>query len=353
MPTRAERDRVEALVLDAEILKLGDAMTSPVEGQTGRGPGDALIRSEGFRRHFVDGEPLAVRWTLGTFEYLGAAGDAVLESTGSNADAVYPQLLDELHAPGLQQETPSLAGLFSQAQATSATIKYMKVTTRNAPADAVTVESQQKPGAEFAFDDATVTLEKLAAFIPISEEMMEDSPQIAKYINQQLPFMVAQAEDKKFAAEIYAAATGIGLSTTIGGLDASGFDSIADAIKDVQVAANMDPDAIFIHPLDFWSIVVKKSSTAGDYYSGSPFAANPRTLWGLPVVVSTRAPSGFPLVGNFKQGGTVFRKGGIRLEMSNSHESYFRENLIAVRAEVRTALAVTLPECFAVANLAS
>jgi HK97 family phage major capsid protein len=71
------------------------------------------------------------------------------------------------------------------------------------------------------------------------------------------------------------------------------------------------------------------------------------------AVVSATAPAGFPLVGNFAMGGTVWRKGGIRLEMSNSHDSYFKENLIAIRAELRTALTVLYPEAFSVANLAS
>ena len=56
--------------------------------------------------------------------------------------------------------------------------------------------------------------------------------------------MVSQAEDKKLAGEIYVAATGVGRSTTIGGTDANGFDAIADAIKDVQINAQVDPDAI-------------------------------------------------------------------------------------------------------------
>ena len=69
--------------------------------------------------------------------------------------------------------------------------------------------------------------------------------------------------------------------------------------------------------------------------------------------MSATPPAGFPLVGAFAIGGTVWRKGGIRLEMSNSHDSYFRENLIAIRAELRTALTVFYPEAFSVANLAS
>ena len=49
----------------------------------------------------------------------------------------------------------------------------------------------------------------------------------------------------------------------------------------------------------------------------------------------------------------VWRKGGIRLEASNSHLGFFRENLIALRAETRVALTVYDGAAFSVANLAS
>jgi HK97 family phage major capsid protein len=286
-------------------------------------------------------------------EYLGAAGDPVLESTSTNADGIPPQWLPGLYTPSLAQEVPSLAGLFAQGTTDSNAIRYMKVVTRNAPANAVTVESQQKPGAEFVFDDVLATLQKLSAFVPVSEEMLEDSSAVRDYINAQLPFMVRQAEDKKLATEIYAAATGVGLSTTIGGTDANGFDAIADAIKDVQVNSQTDPDGLFINPTDWWTLAVKKSAVSGDYYSGGPYAGPSRNPWGLTAVISQRAPAGFPLIGNFAQGGQVWRKGGIRLEASNSHLDYFRTNLVAIRAEVRVALTIYDPAMFSVANLAS
>lgn len=341
--------------LEKAIIEMSAQMESDpaerVDSAHARTPGDAFVASDGYKALIQAG--FSSNWRTPALEFLGAAGDPVLKSTGSNADAIFEQQLAGLKTPGLLQETPSLAALFAQGVAEGGTIKYIKTTTRNAPTSAVTVESQQKPGAEFAFDDVTVTLQKLAAFIPVSEEMLEDSSVIADYINAQLPFMVRQAEDKKLAAEIYAAATGVGLSTTIGGTDANGFDAIADAIKDVQVAAHVDPDGLFINPVDWWTLAVKKSTTSGDYYSGGPYAGAARNPWGLRTVISQRAPAGFPLVGNFQQGGQVFRKGGVRLEASNSHLDYFRTNLVAIRAEERVALAIYYPEMFSVANLAS
>lgn len=356
----AKASEFQAKIKDAEdndglresIKRLGEQLASEPEtvpSALARTPGDAFISSEGYKALMAAG--LAGDWRTGAIEFLGAAGDAVLESAGNNADAIFPQQLPDLYTPGLLQETPSLASLFSQGVATSNTIHYMVAKTRNAPADAAIVESENKPGAEFAFDDASEQLEKLAAFIPVSEEMLEDSPQIRDYINTQLPFMVRQAEDKKLADEVYTAADGVGLSADVGGTN--GFDAIAGGINDVQTNAFVDPDGIFINPTDLWSLKVQKSAVSGDYYGGGPFAPGAQNPWGLRVVVSMRAPAGFPLVGNFRQGGQVWRKGGIRLEASNSHSDYFRKNLIAIRAEERVALTVYYPEMFSVVNLAS
>lgn len=59
------------------------------------------------------------------------------------------------------------------------------------------------------------------------------------------------------------------------------------------------------------------------------------------------------LVGAFKTAAQVFRKGGVSVEASNSHASYFTTNLVAIRAEERLALAVYRPAAFATVDIAS
>jgi hypothetical protein len=57
------------------------------------------------------------------------------------------------------------------------------------------------------------------------------------------------------------------------------------------------------------------------------------------------------LVGAFAMGGTVWRKAASGWRC-NSHDSFFRENLIAIRAELGPPT-VLYPEAFSFANLAS
>ena len=72
----------------------------------------------------------------------------------------------------------------------------------------------------------------------------------------------------------------------------------------------------------------------------------PTSLWGLNVAVSPVIPLGTALVGCFKTAAMLFRRGGLRVEVSNSYSDFFIKNLVAIRAEERLALAVYRPSAF-------
>ena len=60
--------------------------------------------------------------------------------------------------------------------------------------------------------------------------------------------------------------------------------------------------------------------------------------------------AGTALVGSFTQGGQVFRRGGVTVEISNSHGDLFLSGQVAVRAEERLGLAVYRPAAFTVVS---
>jgi hypothetical protein len=62
--------------------------------------------------------------------------------------------------------------------------------------------------------------------------------------------------------------------------------------------------------------------------------------------VTSVIEAGVALVGCFKTAAQIFRKGGVRVDASNSHQDYCTRNLVAVRSEPREALAVYKPQCF-------
>lgn len=342
--------------LEASVNRMADAMKSePVRADhvRVRSLGDAFVASNVYAQIKETGIPSGT-WESQEVEFLGAAGDAILESTGSNDDALDQTFVPDLKAPGKLQGPVTLADLFAQGtMGAGNSLRYPKVTTRTAPPEGETAEGAAKPGADFAFDDVVETLGKHAAFSGASEELFEDSPVIRDYINAQLPLMVRQNEEKDFADEVYAAAGDTAVAADIGGAS-NGWDGIAAGIASVQINSrlNVRADGLFINPQDWWELAVSK--TGQDvYYAGGPTSAAGGNPWGLTTVVSLTAPQGFPLVGAFGFGGQVWRKGGVRFAVTNGYNDYFRRDLLAIRAVVRSLLAIYYPECFVIVDLAS
>jgi HK97 family phage major capsid protein len=112
------------------------------------------------------------------------------------------------------------------------------------------------------------------------------------------------------------------------------------------------PDAILAHPNDAAGLDVLKAASGDEqYYGGAPYLAPRTDVWGgLRVVKSTEVPTGSPIVGAFRAGASLYRKGGVRVESSNSHDDYFQKDLVALRAYLRSVAAVHYPEWFVTAE---
>ena len=217
---------------------------------------------------------------------------------------------------------------------------------RHVVGDITTAEGANKTVVFVDFTKRSASVEKIAAFLPIADEMLEDEPQIASYINSRLTLFVRQAEEAYVFSKIYTGAMSqADASTDIGGSNL--FDAVAAGILKVSTAGGLDADAVLIHPVDFWTMATTKSASSGDYFSGGPYASPARSPWGITAVITREAPQGAPVVGAFKEGATLWRKGGLTVEASNSHSDYFRKDLTALRAEERIAVTVQRPKAFA------
>lgn len=202
----------------------------------------------------------------------------------------------------------------------------------------------------------TDALKKIAGFIKFTDEMVEDLDFYVSEINNRLLFELARFEEQQL---LNGAGTG---STVLGLLNRSGIqtetgltkldnpDAVFRAMTKVSTGSGLDADGIVVHPTDYQAFRLAKDANlqyfgggffAGEYGNGTLTAQPP--LWGLRTVVTPAIAAGTVLVGAFKQAATVYRKGGVRVESTNSHASDFTSNLITTRAEERIALAVRVP----------
>lgn len=115
-----------------------------------------------------------------------------------------------------------------------------------------------------------------------------------------------------------------------------------------------------MHPSNILSTRLLRDGTggtAGAFLGGGPFGSSYQggavptglfgaNLWGLPVIVSSVVGAGTALVGSFRQGAELWRRGPATVEASTSHSGYFVRNLVMLRAESRAALACYRPSAF-------
>ena len=125
---------------------------------------------------------------------------------------------------------------------------------------------------------------------------------------------------------------------------ARGADSTVDAIfKQISAIATnalIQPDAWVMNPLNWLTVQLSKNA-AGNYLGTGPWAAGQQPmLWGLPGAITPAMVANTALVGAYRTCAQFFRKGGVKLAMSNSHLDYFTTNKVAILIEERGALAV-------------
>lgn len=258
----------------------------------------------------------------------------------------------------------SVGQLFAQGATTSPLVSYVKESAETQGA-AATSEKTKKGQADATFVRVNEQVGKVAAFFKITDEMVQDTAQAESFLSQRLVAQVGREEENEVLnGSGYPALAGVlgrsGLATAISAGTTGTLANpmlLAEAVfkqrTAIRTTAFVEPDAVVMNPLDWEKIQLAKDSN-GQYYQGGPFTgaygnggySNVAALWGLPVVQSPRIASGTALVGGFKEGGQLFRRQGVTVEMANQNEDDFVNNLITVRAESRSALAIYRPGAF-------
>jgi HK97 family phage major capsid protein len=273
------------------------------------------------------------------------------DGAGSGGALVVPQ-----YVPGIQfpQRRLVVADLFAQGVTNTGMVTFMREKTFTNAAAAV-AQGAAKPESALVFESATSKVEKVAHWLPVTEEMLEDVPQLQSYIDARLSLGVEIAEEDELLNGTGVSPHILGILLTPG-LTASypqpatgenNADTLAKQTLAVYGASFLMPDGYVLNPANWATTVLLKDGT-NNYLVGNPFGASlvASSLWGLPVAVTPAIAAGTGLVGAFKTGAQVFRHGGIRVESSNSHQDYFVKNLVAIRAEERLALATYRPAAF-------
>jgi HK97 family phage major capsid protein len=346
----------EGMLAEIDRLSLGqarsNAIVQPSAGDLRRqSMGQQFVQSASYDFFRKGKHRTSSAWRSDSVELIGGMHATTLtEDPASGGGLTMPQYLPGI-IPTLFKPL-TVADLFSQGTTTTNAIIYM-VETLFTNAAAAVAEGIAKPESALTFAQVTEAVRKLATWLPVSEEMLEDVAQIMSYIDARLTLGVKQAEEDQLlngngtAPNLKGILQRSGLAAPVARVDpATNADVIYQQMMAIFTSSFVMPDGVVMNPTN-WATTVLSKTTYGEYIAGGPFSPLPAaTLWGLPVAVTPAIAAGTGLVGAFKQCGQVFRHGGIRVEASNSHQDFFVKNLVAIRAEERLALAVYRPGAF-------
>lgn len=213
-------------------------------------------------------------------------------------------------------------------------------------------EASAKPEVTIGFDPDDAPVRTIAAWVPVTTQVLEDVPTMRSYVDGRLGYMVMLREEEEM---LNGPGTGARIKGILqqGGLQTQSFTTdkpttIGRAIGKVE---NVDgeADGIAINPVEFWSMATTRYSSqfdGGDANAGMPFGAPPQTLWGLPVIRSRAIASDKAVVGAWRMGAQVFDRSTVQIRVTDSHSDYFTNNKLVILAESRLALAVHRPDFF-------
>ena len=228
---------------------------------------------------------------------------------------------------------------------TQAAVVYMEETTfTNAAAEAA--EASAYAESALALTEMSSPVRKIATFIPITDEQLEDVTQAQGYVDNRLRFMLRQRMDGQVLVGNGTAPNLRGINN-VGGIQtqAKGTDPTPDAfykaMTKIRVTGRAVPDMHVMHPNDWMDIRLLRT-TDGIYIWGNPSEAGPERLWGLPVAQSDAQTENTGLTVDTAFTELAMRR-GIVVQVSNSHGTYFVEGKQAVRADVRAAFILYRP----------
>jgi HK97 family phage major capsid protein len=336
----------------------------------GGGPGDRFIQSPGwkairdpmqrskeFTTGLVDVGSIALKGTL-----LEGAGSPGADSGGGLIPA--PQVVDGVVTTLFQPL--SFEGLLLAGVATGNTIRYAIEGTATSGAAGVR-EGGEKPESTIGVGTTDEPIKKIATSIVTSDELLEDERAVQQFVNSRLTvFVGVEVERQLFRGTSSSAEVeGIfsrGIPIYAGGTAAGNVpEQLFKAMNGTRGSAFVEPEWVAMHPTDWEAMRLLKDDNA-QYYGGGPFMgqygnANQAGagaqitgasdyLWGKPIyVTSAIGGAGTALIGS-RASAQVWSRGGLRVEASNSHSSFFTADLVAIRAERRLGLTVYRPDAF-------
>jgi len=223
------------------------------------------------------------------------------------------------------------------------------------PSAAVVPETTLKPAMAITFAEATAKCATIASFVKVSKQSLADVALMNQWLNVRLGYSVNLKEEDiiingdsaNSIQGLLALATAASYTPVTGD---TGMDVIAHAIGQLQ-GKGYAVDGVIVNAADYTLMRLLKT-TIGSYifmgdggkgpddeniWEGTPL------MWQVPMVISPSMPVGQFVVGAFAQSTMLFSREVLTVEIAFQNEDDFLRNLVCLRGELRSGVAVPVP----------
>ena len=306
-----------------------------------------LVKSinEGAIEAFKNGNTNAAR-----FEMKGANDMSIgADFTGVVADeTIVPQFkFDPTRATHIRQLLPTGS---TDAQV----IRFPKESGYDETSVGATAEGAALAQTDFDITATSVNVNRIGTFLRVTEEMLNDTPQLSSYISARVPEKILSIEDTQLLNGSGSGANQSGLFTDgtafVTGSTGAFYQSVESANEyDVLVAAlnqlalaNYQADTILLNPTDLHKIALLKSSQ-NEYLRQQIYSGLVPQIMGVNITANTAVTAGKFLVGNLRQASQLWVRENLSVEFSRDDNVNFTKNLVTIRVQERIALTNYLP----------
>ena len=249
----------------------------------------------------------------------------------------------------------NMLNIIPVASTTSNVIRYVKESayTDNA---ANVAEGSAPTDSEFQLTAADAIVQKTSAVMTISQEMLDDTPGLQAYLSQRMPAKIMTVVDDQLLNGSGVSPNQLGLVNGGTSFAAGGFANAIESAQELdclivainQLAlANYSASGIILNPTDFHKAYLLKDTT-NEYLRGTSIVTSDgfTRINGVPVFLNNKMAAGTFVVGDFAQGSQVFQRENMKLDFAYENNDNFDKYLVSVRAIIRMAHAIYLPNAF-------
>lgn len=278
---------------------------------------------------------------------------AIVNATGQNQPLVPSDRLAGIITN--PNRVLTIRDLIPVGRTTSNLIEYTKenVFTNNAGGQYASpaFENVTKNESGITFTLESMPVRTLAHWIPVSKQVLDDSPMLQSFIEGRLQYGLKLHEEDQLL-------NGDGTGAELSGILKSGNftaytrartgDTKIDALRRAITQAALSEyiaDTIVINTAD-WEAIELTKETGGQYIWTNPALGNAPQIWGKRVVATNSIAAGTFLVGAFAMGAQIWDRQQASVMVSLENSDNFVKNMVTILAEERICLTTYRPAAF-------